>query len=227
MNTAYKPRVPDLMEAIFDIFYLGFDLVAAVLFFIFSKGKFLFILYGILTLVLCIGDAFHLVPRVIKALKGPSKKLKRQMGRGLQISSITMTIFYVLLLYIWRETFPELHAPILLVLMIWVSAIIRILICLLPQNKWLSSKGNPRLSLIRNGVFLFTGLGIIILYLISGNTNDYHLYKMAIAIVISFGCYIPVTLFSKKNPKIGMLMIPKTIAYMWMIVMGLQLLFFH
>lgn len=44
------------------------------------------------------------------------------------------------------------------------------------------------------------------------------------AIILSFGCYIPVTLFSKKKPMVGLLMIPKTCAYMWMIAMGLQLL---
>jgi hypothetical protein len=42
---------------------------------------------------------------------------------------------------------------------------------------------------------------------------------------ISFGCYIPVTLFSKTKPRVGLLMIPKTCAYMWIIAMGLQLLF--
>ena len=40
-----------------------------------------------------------------------------------------------------------------------------------------------------------------------------------------FGCYIPVTLFSKTKPKVGLLMIPKTCAYMWIIAMGLELLF--
>lgn len=45
------------------------------------------------------------------------------------------------------------------------------------------------------------------------------------AIIISFGCYLPVTLFSKTKPKVGLLMIPKTCAYMWIIAMGLQLLF--
>lgn len=49
--------------------------------------------------------------------------------------------------------------------------------------------------------------------------------RMAAAIIISFGCYLPVTLLGKKIPKIGMLMIPKTCAYIWVIVMGLQLLF--
>ena len=45
----YKPQIPDVMEAIFDAAYLTFDLVAAMLFFIFSRGNMLFILYGILT----------------------------------------------------------------------------------------------------------------------------------------------------------------------------------
>lgn len=30
---------------------------------------------------------------------------------------------------------------------------------------------------------------------------------------------------SKKHPKIGLLMIPKTCAYIWIIAMGLELLF--
>ena len=66
----YKPQIPDVMEAIFDAAYLIFDLVAAILFFTFSKGNILFVLYGILTLTLCGGDAFHLVPRIIRAVRG-------------------------------------------------------------------------------------------------------------------------------------------------------------
>lgn len=161
------------MEAIFDVCYLTFDLIAGILFFAFSKGDVLFILYGVLTLTLCGGDAFHLVPRVVRAIKGESEKVKRQLGIGLQVSSITMTVFYIILLYIWKYTFYEMEAPVMLEIIIWASAMIRIVA----------------------------------------------------AIIISFGCYLPVTLFSKKMPKIGMLMIPKTCAYVWIIVMGLQLLF--
>ncbi len=57
-------------------------------------------LYGILTLTLCGGDAFHLVPRVIRAFRGSSDKIKKQLGMGLQIFSVTMTVFYILLMYI-------------------------------------------------------------------------------------------------------------------------------
>ena len=160
-------RVIDSTEAIFDEAYLTFDLVAAMLFFIFSQGKTLFILYGIVTLTLCGGDAFHLIPRIIRAVRGSNDKIKRQLGIGLQVSSITMTVFYILLMYIWKCTFPELEIPVILEAVIWISA----------------------------------------------------------AIIISFGCYLPVTLLSKSRPRVGLLMIPKTCAYMWVIVMGLQLLF--
>ena len=81
------------------------------------------------------------------------------------------------------------------------------------------------LSVIRNGVFAITGIGVIILYAISRNTGGYDMTRMVAAILISFGCYLPVTLFSKKKPMVGILMIPKTCAYMWIIIMGLQLLY--
>lgn len=220
-----KPRVPDLMEAVFDICYLTFDLVAGIVFLALAKGSALFVLYGILTLTLCGGDAFHLVPRVVRAFKGSSGKIERQLGIGLQVSSITMTVFYILLLYIWKLTFYEMEAPAALEAVIWVSAIARIVICLLPQNNWCSEEGNPKLSLLRNVVFAVTGIGVIILYALSGNTYGYHMTRMVAAILISFGCYLPVTMLSKKMPKVGLLMIPKTCAYVWIIVMGLQLLF--
>ena len=219
------PRVPDLMEAVFDTCYLLFDLIAGMLFFAFSHGSPLFLLYGILTWTLCFGDAFHLVPRVLRAVKGSNEKIERQLGIGLQISSITMTIFYILLLYIWKQTFYEMTAPVMLEILIWVSAAIRIAVCMLPQNNWCGKEGNRKLSVIRNAVFAVTGICVIVLYVMSGNTYGYHMTRMAAAIVVSFGCYLPVTLLSKKMPKIGMLMIPKTCAYIWMIVMGLQLLF--
>ena len=225
MRESSKKNMPDIMEAIFDAGYLIFDLIAAMLFFIFSEGTTLFILYGILTLTLCGGDAFHLVPRIIRAVRGTNDKIKRQLGIGLQVSSITMTVFYIILMYIWKFTFPELKIPVILEAVIWISAVVRIVICMFPQNNWCTEEGNIKLSIIRNAVFAITGIGVIILYIISGNTYGYHMTRMVAAIIISFGCYLPVTLFSKSKPKVGLLMIPKTCAYMWVIVMGLQLLF--
>lgn len=224
-NNNYKPQIPDVMEAIFDAAYLIFDLIAAILFFLFSKGNVLFILYGILTLALCGGDAFHLVPRIKRAVWGSNERIKKQLGIGLQVSSITMTAFYIILMYIWKFTFPEYKVPVIIEAIIWISAIVRMVICLFPQNNWCTEEGNRTLSVIRNAVFAVTGIGVILLYLISGNAYGYHMIRMVAEILISFGCYIPVTLFSKTKPRVGLLMIPKTCAYMWIIAMGLQLLF--
>ena len=92
-HKTYQPKMPDLMEAVFDAAYLIFDLIAGILFFTMAQGRNLFILYGILTLTLCGGDAFHLVPRIIRAVRGSSDRIKKQLGIGLQVSSITMTVF--------------------------------------------------------------------------------------------------------------------------------------
>ena len=105
-HKTYQPKMPDIMEAIFDAIYLLFDLVAGIVFFAMAQGRPLFVLYGILTLTLCGGDAFHLVPRIFRAFRGSTPKIKHLMGTGLQISSITMTAFYVILLFIWKLTFP-------------------------------------------------------------------------------------------------------------------------
>lgn len=237
------PRPADLFEAVFDISYLAFDLIAAIIFFIWANGRVLFDLYGILTLVLCIGDAFHLVPRVLRALRGTNPQIKRYLGRGLQISSITMTVFYILLMYIWKETFPQFSLVPAIVYAVWISATIRIIICLLPQNDWTGDNsqadGTPqasdtkqasdtlrlRMSIMRNAVFVVTGLCVMWLYASSGTAHGLEMQRMVWAIAISFACYLPVTVLSRRYPLVGMLMIPKTCAYIWMIVMGLQLLF--
>ena len=54
----YKPKIPDLMEAVFDAVYLTFVSGSSSLIFLFSKGNILYVLYGILTLTLCGGGCF-------------------------------------------------------------------------------------------------------------------------------------------------------------------------
>lgn len=46
---------------------------------------------------------------------------------------------------------------------------------------------------------------------------------MPLAVGLSFGFYLPVVLFSGAAPIVGVLMIPKTIAYVWIILMGWKL----
>ena len=128
-------------------------------------------------------------------------------------------------MYIWKFTIPELKTQAIIEAIIWISADVRFVIRMFPQNNWCTDEGNMKLSIIRNAVFAVTGIGVIILYIISGNTYGYHMTRMVAAIIISYGCYLQVTLLSKSTPKVGLLMIPKTCAYMWVFAMGLQLMF--
>lgn len=66
--------------------------------------------------------------------------------------------------------------------MIYILAIIRIVECFLPQNDWCGDEGNFKLSMIRNAVFAVTGIGIIILYAMSGNTGNLYRTRMVTAI---------------------------------------------
>ena len=72
--------MPAIGESVFDIGYLLFDLVAAILFFTKADGRQLFYLYGTLTLLLGGGDAFHLIPRVKRALFGENSRTEKFLG---------------------------------------------------------------------------------------------------------------------------------------------------
>ena len=68
------PNAVRIFESVFDIAYLCFDLVAAVIFFAKADGLTALYLFGILTLLLGGGDAFHLIPRVRMQLHGPLQR---------------------------------------------------------------------------------------------------------------------------------------------------------
>lgn len=209
-------------ESVFSAGYLLFAFTASIIFFMHSSNK-IFLLYGIMVLVLCLGDSFHLVPRIIKNIKGNSKKSNKKitwwMNLGLLVTSITMTIFYILLFYIWKMQFNR-SIPVILDCFVWLLALLRIVLCLLPSNNWFTG-GNKKMSFIRNYVFLNLGLLEVILFILLGGSYG---ITMAICILLSFAFYIPVTLYAKENPKIGMLMIPKTIMYIIVISLGLGLI---
>lgn len=217
-----KSKMPQIGEAVFCIFYLLFGYIAGAAMLIHSGGIKVNYVLGILTLVLAGGDSFHLVPRILNAFKEKFEKYEFWAGLGLMISSITMTIFYILLYYglqILAEPTSDLKTFNLMFYVLLCFAGIRMICCLFPQNNWFKKEGNARWGIIRNVPFIFVGILAIYGCLVVGQIG------MAIAIIISFGCYLPVVFLAKKKPMIGMLMIPKTMAYMWIICIALKIVF--
>ena len=212
-----------IMEPIFDVAYLVSVITIGIKMIRRSGGKSRqYTLFGWMAVILGAGDSFHLVPRIIALCTTGFGDYVVPLGIGKWVTSVTMTIFYVLIYYVWRERY-NITGHKNLTVSVYLLAGIRIALCMMPQNRW--TVANPPLSwgTYRNIPFALLGLLIIVLYFRSAKTqNDRAFRWMWFTIVLSFGCYLPVVLFAETIPVMGALMIPKTCAYLWAVVIGFR-----
>ncbi len=211
-----------IAETVFDVFYLGFALVAGLMMLAKGEGP-LVKKAGLMTLLLGAGDSFHLVPRCYALWTTGLEANAAALGIGKFITSITMTVFYLILYYIWRDRY-QVSGRKNLTLAMWGLSVLRIALCLLPQNEWLSYRQPLLYGVLRNIPFAIMGILIIVLFAQeTKKTGDQVFRSMPLAVILSFGFYLPVVLFSGVFPVIGVLMIPKTLAYVWVVLMGWKL----
>ena len=142
-----------LIETLFDAVYLVSVITIGILMIRGSKGNKQFRLFGLMAVVLGAGDSFHLIPRALALCTTGLENYTVPLGLGKWITSVTMTIFYVLLYYVWRQRYQ------------------------------------------------IKGKGIL----------TAAVYALAA---------VRVVLWADAIPMIGMLMIPKTCAYVWTVLIG-------
>ena len=223
-NIAETKRKPAaIAEIIFDVFYLVAVVMCGISFLANAKDDNTLRLYGVMALVLGGGDAFHLVPRIYAQWTNTMETHTAALGFGKFVTSVTMTVFYVLLYFVWQGVYAAKSTAVLTGIVILLAAV-RILLCFFPQNKWLSKNAPLSWALWRNLPFIALGAVVAVLFAASAaHTNDAFAW-MWLALLLSYLFYIPVVFFSQKYPPVGMLMLPKTCAYLWIVCMGLQLL---
>lgn len=214
-------RVSGTVEAIFDLLYLAAALILGLGLLLSASGNSARVLAGVMALILAGGDACHLAPRIAVIKAGHEELQRRMLGRGKQVTSITMTVFYVLLWQIGILIFSPQNIS-LWSYTVYLLAAMRILLCLLPQNKWEERYPPVIWGIWRNIPFFMQGAVVAGLYFQHSNVEP-GLALMWLAIAFSFAFYLPVVLWAHRNPKIGMLMLPKSLAYLWMLVMCLSL----
>ena len=200
-------------ESLFDICYLLFAITSGCIILKRSKdatGK----LMGYAALILGCGDAFHLVPRVLNYFVDGNFTVA--LGVGKLVTSITMTVFYVLVYYLWIRVYRSDDNK-RFTLAIWVLSAIRIILCLFPQNGWLQNESSMSWGIIRNVPFVILGGVICYLYFVK-KSEDRIFRLMWLYILLSFLFYIPVAVIAGILPILGMLMLPKTICYILMII---------
>ncbi len=209
-------------ETLFDVVYLVLVITVGIKMIRQSKGDRQYRLFGIMAVTLGCGDAFHLVPRAYALCTTGLENYTAALGIGKFITSITMTVFYILLYYVWRNRY-KIEGKKEITIAVYLMAALRIILCLFPQNAWTSADAPLSWGIYRNIPFAILGLIVIVLFYRSAKEHkDRDFRWMWLTIVLSFGFYIPVVLWADTVPAVGMLMIPKTCAYVWTVMIGYQ-----
>ena len=210
------------METSFYVIYLAIAIVFSILLIVKSKNKRCFVYFGIAFLFLAFGDTFHLVPRAIglftNSLDNPSSELAKDLGTGKLITSITMTIFYLLIYYfVYKLTGKKRNKYVDFAVVILFLT--RIFLCAFEQNGWEDNSYNFTWAFFRNLPFVVLGVIVIILCL-EKLKNYKYLQWMWLLISLSFAFYLPVVFFADAHSWVGFFMLPKTICYMIIIIFG-------
>lgn len=204
-------------ESLFDILYLLFALISGCWILAKAKDK-TEKLMGIAALVLGCGDAFHLVPRVLYYFA--EGDFTAALGFGKLITSITMTVFYLLLYFIWLGHY-RMEKKRAGAALLWLLLLVRVILCLFPQNGWAANSGDMTWGIIRNIPFVLLGAAVCRLYF-RKRKEDRVFAPVWLYILLSFLFYIPVAAGASALPMLGMLMLPKTICYILMIIAFLR-----
>ena len=211
-----------IFETAFDIVYLVLVITLGIRMIRGNAGRRQYLLFGIMAVTLGCGDAFHLIPRAAALCTTGLENYTAALGIGKLITSITMTIFYVLLYGVWRSRY-EVTGRTGLTAAVWVLALVRIALCLMPQNAWTSAAAPLAWGIYRNIPFAILGGVIVVLFYHSARERQDRAFRhLWLTVVLSFACYIPVVLFADAVPIVGMLMVPKTCAYIWTVLIGYQ-----
>ena len=144
-------------ETTFDVVYLTTVITIGIIMILKSKGIKEYLLFGIMAVTLGCGDAFHLVPRALALCTTGLEDYTLWLGLGKWITSITMTIFYILLYYVWRIRY-NVKGKREITIAVYTLALIRIALCFFPQNQWLVADAPLTWAIYRNIPFALLGI---------------------------------------------------------------------
>jgi hypothetical protein len=172
--------------------------------------------------LLAVGDTAHVGLRVAAYARGEDRAFVTWLGQRLSLlglgellTAITVTFFYVLALDAWRLRFGKKFGRLGDLLLGAAGG--RLALLTLPLNQWQEAEPAQPWSIYRNVPLLAQGLGLAYLILRDARAAGDRTFRwMGQMILISYAFYTPVILFARRVPQLGLLMIPKTLAYVAM-----------
>lgn len=211
-----------IMEPIFEIGYLLFAMVAGIFFLISyykrKDGKIL--LLALMTLLLGIGDAFHLIPRMVGLLSDGLENHTFSLGLGKLITSITMTVFYLLFYFFFVIKYDKKDTKVFTIILL-ALALIRVALLALPQNGWFEKDPSYLFAILRNIPFCLMG-GLFVVLSCLWTKEDRFFKWTYLLVFFSFVFYMMTVLLASKHTWAGMMMLPKTVCYILIIVNALR-----
>ena len=210
-----------IMEPSFEILYLLVGLAISILILAKSKRQAPYILFGTMGLVLVFGDSFHLIPRILNSWEAGGENIVAYLGIGKLITSITMTLFYLLLYWFFKLRYRK-KTPLALDISLYALAAARIALCLLPYNEWTSPNAPYLWGIYRNIPFFLMGILMAVLTIFWAKQQNDKPFRLAfLAIALSFAFYAMTVTLTVVHTLFGMMMLPKTVCYVWLLVMGI------
>ena len=171
-------------------------------------------------ILLAAGDTGHVGFRVLGYLLGGLQTQVNVLGTPMSLAglgtlttSFTVTLFYMIMVFVWQKRYQRGSSWFTNLLL--TAGLVRLILMALPGNDWAAVVPPQPMSTYRNIPLLIQGLGVIGLYLNSGILEKDKTFQLiGWMVLVSFGFYLPVILFAQQIPLLGILMIPKTCAYL-------------
>ncbi len=162
--------------------------------------------------LLALGDSGHVGFRVVAYATGGLEANPGLVGLGALSTAYTVTLFYMLMVDIWRIRFNRRLGRAGWTLL--AVGLVRLGLMAFPQNGWEQLNAPYEWSLLRNAFLVVQGLGVMaLIWRDAARTQDTAFRWIGYSIALSYTFYAPVILWVQWVPLLGMLMIPKTCAY--------------
>ena len=174
--------------------------------------------------LLALGDTGHVGFRVIAYALGGLDANPVLVGLGALSTAYTVTGFYMLMVDVWRRRFNRPLGWFGWFLL--AAGVVRLVVMAFPQNQWGQIVAPYGWSLFRNAFLVVQGLGVMALILRDAARAKDNAFKwIGIMIALSYTFYAPVILFARWVPALGMLMMPKTCAYIGVAIIAYRALY--
>ncbi len=214
-----------IMESVFNVAYLIVIWILVVLMSVqmkrvASQDRRLAELIRLAFLLLAFGDTGHVGFRVLAYLKGGLETRINLLGTPMNLAGlgslttgVTVTLFYMVMVYVWLVRFERYENLASMALLL--AGVVRLFLLALPHNDWNVPTAPYPMGLYRNIPLMVQGVGLLLLiWHDSYRRQDRTFQWIGWMIALSYLFYTPVILWVHRVPALGMLMIPKTCAYL-------------